>query len=65
MVWLLLATYVTGYLATARRVVLDLSDDTPHSQMWVVVEYPHPELGRVFGPAEWVDRRIRPGPWGE
>jgi hypothetical protein len=60
--WLVLPIgYAAGYRSLMR----------PRAVLWtgwpartvVNATYPHPALVRVFAPAEWVDRRARPGLW--
>lgn len=59
--WLLLATYIAAYAALVRpAVVLSLGDS---GSFVMVADYPHPALRGVFGPAEWIDRRVRPAAW--
>ena len=62
LLWLVLpAGYAAAYRTLMQPVVtVFVTEGIPPL---VEAKYPHPVLAYVFAPAEWIDRRVRPGFW--
>lgn len=55
--------YGAAYLALVERVSGAFTNTRSGAVPFVGAAYPHPALSKVFAPAHWLDRRIRPDFW--